>query len=318
MVSSSSARSSGVEVEVGRAEGRRRRLDRREGCPQVVGDGREETRAGAPDLRRRPVPRARRPRGGCGRWRRPVPRRGPRAGPRSDESSGWSLRAVTSTSSGATWIVSDAPGCAGAGCRRRRCRAPAPCTRRALNRATSASAAPATTDLRILAFHQPGREVEADLGLTLALLGGAASRVEPRDRPAQHARRGDEGDEGDQVVSLLHVEAPARRGEEVVEREEPARRADDGSGAPEEGGEQRGDEQQQCRRREVDLEQAPDPGRDGDDRHRTEGLETVLGEIATVHRVAPTRATDASLRGVGGEHGSELVDEGDGERPVVG
>ena len=104
----------------------------------------------------------------------------------------------------------------GAGCARslggrRRCRGARTVQRTSRNSATSASAAPATTVAGILAGHQPGGEVEADVGLALALLGGAAGVVEARDRPSEHGRRGGEHDQRGEVVLLLHVEAAGGR-----------------------------------------------------------------------------------------------------------
>ena len=110
--------------------------------------------------------------------------------------------------------------------------------------------------LGVLARHEPRREVEADLRLALALLGRAAGLVETRHRPAQHARRSRERDQREQVVALLHVEAFAWRGEEVVQGEERADDADDRADASEERRQQRGHQEQQRGRGEVDVERA--------------------------------------------------------------
>ena len=73
----------GVELEIGRAQGRRRRLDRRQRCAQVVGDRGEEARAGAADLRREARLVAPRPPVAAGRSRRRAPRPALRAAARS-------------------------------------------------------------------------------------------------------------------------------------------------------------------------------------------------------------------------------------------
>ncbi len=201
--------------------------------------------------------------------------------------SGCSRLAVISTSSGAMVTAVVRPGVPGTARGGRRAR-----------RAQRAADQPEQRDQRvggtgddgvgILTRHEPRREVEADLRLAFALFGGAPRFVEPRDRPAQHAGCRRERDQRDEVVALLHVEALARRGEEVVQGEEGGHRADDRADPTEERGEQRGDEEEERGGGEVDVEQASDRGRDTDDGHREERLGAVLDDILTAHRRALT------------------------------
>ena len=120
----------------------------------------------------------------------------------------------------------------------------------------------------ILTGHEPSGEVEADLGLPFALFGGAPRLVEPRDGPAQDAGRRGERDQRDQIVALLHVEALARRGEEVVQREERGHRADDRTDPTDERGEECGDEQEKRSGGEIDVEQPAHGGGETDDGQR--------------------------------------------------
>ena len=83
------------------------------------------------------------------------------------------------------------------------------CTRRAGTALTSASAAPATTVSGSSPAMQPGREVEPDLRLALALLGGAARASRRETVQPSTADAADERDERDEVVALLDVEAVA-------------------------------------------------------------------------------------------------------------
>ena len=107
---------------------------------------------------------------------------------------------------------------------------------------------------RLLAGHESCGEVKPDLGLALALLGSAAGLVEAPHRPAEHCRGCGEHDQRGEVVRLLHVEAARWLGEEVVQRHESGDRAGDRGRAPEQGRDQRSEEQEQRGSREVGVE----------------------------------------------------------------
>ena len=276
----------GVELEIRRAQGRRSSLDRRQGCPQVVGDRGEEARPGAADLRRearlvrlrlqaQAVDRGGQPRDqrfeqgpvGCAQRALAARRRLhlQRRDAHHHDLSRDARRGRGGDETGGPQRAHHQPeqrdqGVGRAGHDR----------------------------LEVLARHEPRREVEADLRLALALLGRAAGLVETRHRPAQHARRSRERDQGEQVVALLHVEAFARRGEEVVQGEERADDADDRADASEERRQQRGHQEHQRGRGEVDVEEPADCGRDPDDQQRGKRLLPDLDGILTRHRRALT------------------------------
>ena len=177
---------------------------------------------------------------------------------RSDESSGRSRRSVASTSSGVIRTVSARVGAAGPD----RGGDGAGTAHGALDqreqRDQRVGRLPATT----ISGSSPAisRVVRSRRSWVSRLRCLAARRAASRRETVQlkHARRGDERVQGDQVVALLHVEALAWRGEEVVEREEAEHGADDRVDATEQGGEQCGDEQEQRGGGEVDVEEAAD------------------------------------------------------------
>ena len=166
----------GVEVEVGRAQGRRRRLDRRQRRAEVVGDRRQEAGAGPPDLGVDPgvaglgleaqaVDGGGQP--GDQRLQQRAVRRGQRVLPAGDRlhlERGRSARSSTRPGVPGPVAVVVQSG-------------PAQRARREPEQRDQRLGRAGDDRVGILARHEPGGEVEPDLCLPLALLGGAAQAV---------------------------------------------------------------------------------------------------------------------------------------------
>ena len=117
------------------------------------------------------------------------------------------------------------------------------------------------------AGEQPVRQVEAHLGLGLALERGAAQARQALHGPADQRRRRREHGERDDVVGPVDLEGSGRLGEEPVQRQEPDDRGRESRREAERADGEDGDEQDERRLGEVGTGRACASRNRGDGDH---------------------------------------------------